>query len=627
MNIQNVDIGDIVAGKTIREIDKETVANLAKSIKAVGLKQNLVGYMDDKGTCHITAGNHRLAALKKIKWQGPVPVRIEPKEEAVNTALTENAVRKNMRLVEEVLAFKMLHAEGKTQKDIMACYDVTASYYEKIMALIGLPDDILEAWLANDIDYDHAKEFATAGHDLALKVFNEIKEKGKFFYRDGYDPNGVSVSRLHALLFGDRPSQLDAVIRYVTNNEDAMKAYLKAGGAVTTDLFQNETYLEDGALAEEIVGMALTSKAQALTEEQGWQWTEVVAGTLKWEKISSYPKRFYPQKIYSITDEQKAEYDYLSNLEQHTDEQDQRYTELEEIASQYEEQFDPEITKVAGILVGLDYGGEVTVIPVVRKDDIAKAREMMPEQIPEITKAGKDDSGYSATLVTQLNQIKRAAIHCDLIDGNEDRIVQLANEYLNADPFSLTRFNLSNIPDTLPNGAAELGLHPPKEVEEAYKGQLKRGRNAASRLRALLVEIAIRLDTCEFEPNIRKWWTPNERFFDKLKKPQLIEVLTDIGAPKPQAGSGLTAWEERKKGQLVEQVALYFSGEPKAEARSQNGELHAEAVTAIEAAKTWLPPCLRTAEEDDMPTMSEEEEAVESAAMEEAERLESEAAA
>jgi len=100
-------------GNVRKTQNKASIDELAASIKALGLQQNLVVKKTGK-TFAVVAGGRRLLALQKLAKAGDVapdfevPCRITEAKDATEISLAENVVRENMHPADEFEAFRNL---------------------------------------------------------------------------------------------------------------------------------------------------------------------------------------------------------------------------------------------------------------------------------------------------------------------------------------------------------------------------------------------------------------------------------------------------------------------------------------------------------------------------------------
>lgn len=94
--------------------DAAKLAELADSIKAVGVLQNLVAFAQPDGLLAVAAGGRRLSALQQLLATGDidngylVPVKVVAETMAVTLSLTENSHREDMHPVDQIRAFMTL---------------------------------------------------------------------------------------------------------------------------------------------------------------------------------------------------------------------------------------------------------------------------------------------------------------------------------------------------------------------------------------------------------------------------------------------------------------------------------------------------------------------------------------
>lgn len=103
------------------------VEEMANSIEAVGILQNLIGVDQPDGTIGIVGGEGRRRGTGILVLRGVVdadtpfvPVKILPVELAVAASMIENGRRKNMHPAEQIIGFRTLQQDGKTPSQIGA---------------------------------------------------------------------------------------------------------------------------------------------------------------------------------------------------------------------------------------------------------------------------------------------------------------------------------------------------------------------------------------------------------------------------------------------------------------------------------------------------------------------------
>ena len=117
------------------------IEQLAASIEAHGLLQNLQAKPAGKGTFEVVAGARRHAALKlmakqkKIEADHPVPCHVLDGEDATEISLAENEIRQAMHPADQFDAFKALADQGMSDEDIAARFGVTVQVVRQRLKL------------------------------------------------------------------------------------------------------------------------------------------------------------------------------------------------------------------------------------------------------------------------------------------------------------------------------------------------------------------------------------------------------------------------------------------------------------------------------------------------------------
>lgn len=107
---KKIEVGQIIVGKRLRPVDTEAVADLAASIAQVGLIQPIVvAKTEDADEYTLIAGRHRLAAVKKLKWETVQCVvrTVANRDEAQMLEIDENLSRKELSAAEEAAQIKL----------------------------------------------------------------------------------------------------------------------------------------------------------------------------------------------------------------------------------------------------------------------------------------------------------------------------------------------------------------------------------------------------------------------------------------------------------------------------------------------------------------------------------------
>ncbi|AZS51562.1 ParB/RepB/Spo0J family partition protein [Entomomonas moraniae] len=142
-----------------RDIDPQSLEELAQSIKAQGVMQPIVVRPIGKGRYEIIAGERRWrasqqAGLDKI----PALVREIPDETAIALALIENIQREDLNPIEEAVALQRLQQEFElTQQQVAEAVGKSRTAVTNLLRLISLPEDIKVMLAHGDLEMGHAR--------------------------------------------------------------------------------------------------------------------------------------------------------------------------------------------------------------------------------------------------------------------------------------------------------------------------------------------------------------------------------------------------------------------------------------------------------------------------------------
>ena len=145
-----------------RHFDKESLQELADSIKEKGIIQPLVVISNSDGTYGLIAGERRLRASQLINLESvPVVIReISGDDELLELALIENVQRQDLNPIEEAHAYeKLIRIFAYTQEQAASRVGKKRSTVTNRLRLLQLPDFIQD---------DISKKILTEGHARAI---------------------------------------------------------------------------------------------------------------------------------------------------------------------------------------------------------------------------------------------------------------------------------------------------------------------------------------------------------------------------------------------------------------------------------------------------------------------------
>lgn len=137
---------------------KPDVTDILPSIRESGIRQTLL--VRKEGDHYgVVAGRRRYFALKEIeKETGKTPMapcaimREEDAASAISASVIENIGRLPASEMEQYVAFKRLHDEGRSVEDIAAFFGVTDLLVKRVLALASLAEPIRRLYAQDEID-------------------------------------------------------------------------------------------------------------------------------------------------------------------------------------------------------------------------------------------------------------------------------------------------------------------------------------------------------------------------------------------------------------------------------------------------------------------------------------------
>ena len=169
-----VNINDIHFRSNVRkEIDvtSDSFQHFKEDIHKNNLLNPLTVYKDPKtGNFILIAGHRRLEALKELNVEtAPIHILDAPNGNFSAIQLSENVYRKDLTLLEEVLAFQSMINEKSTIKEIAEKFGSNQSYVKKRLQLANLHPRLLISPIFESSEFD-LKEFLTLStNDLSVQ--------------------------------------------------------------------------------------------------------------------------------------------------------------------------------------------------------------------------------------------------------------------------------------------------------------------------------------------------------------------------------------------------------------------------------------------------------------------------
>ncbi|MBB1488342.1 ParB/RepB/Spo0J family partition protein [Oceanospirillum sediminis] len=159
-----------------RDMDQDSLEDLASSIRAQGIMQPIVVRPVTGEKFEIIAGERRWRAAQLAELdQVPVIVRDVSDDAAIAMSLIENIQRENLNPVEEAIALQRLQQEFElTQQQVADAVGKSRSAVTNLLRLLALSDDVKKMLEYGDLEMGHARALlsleASQQSDIARQV-------------------------------------------------------------------------------------------------------------------------------------------------------------------------------------------------------------------------------------------------------------------------------------------------------------------------------------------------------------------------------------------------------------------------------------------------------------------------
>lgn len=618
--IEQIPLSRLVPSKAnVRRVNGTVgVSELADSIEAHGLIQNLTVRKGKKGKYEVVAGSRRLAALHLLVKEGrltedtEIPCNVRDDDNDTELSLAENVQREAMHVVDEILSYRQLAENGMAPDIIASRFGQSVITVRQRLKLANLSPKVLEELRTDEMTIEQARA-------LALSDSHEEQER-VWFESPSYNRDPRS---LRSMLTHEHVRSTDWLARFV-----GLEAYEAAGGGIIRDLFgeDSSTFLTDPVLLTRLAKTSLEQAAEPLKTE-GWAWVETSLSSAVVYSFSG--GRIYPQTR-ALTDAEQAE---LSTLEESYDvvqagieayeegdpaiEADEaKLAEIEQridVIRDGTRSYDPQEMALAGCIVAIDHGGGLHISRgYVKSEDRDKLALLQRGEDVDGTNSdaasapvAEPEPEYSAALVEELTAIRTAAMRVELANRptialaallyplvgrifqsgyvSYDAAVEISGQRRELAPSIKEPGEVRALAtwqaikeawgDTLPGQPADLWAwlldqSTDKLLEllafvtaanlNGVKAKHEQSRDRLANVEQIAVAVSLDIGT---------YWTADAAFLGRLSKAGIAEVLDEAGC--------------------ASQVARAIEKAPKAEAV-------AEAEKQL-AGKGWLPAVLRTA--------------------------------
>lgn len=576
--------------------DATKLAELAESIKAVGVLQNLVAFTQPDGLLAVAAGGRRLAALQQLLAAGDidndylVPAKVVSEDMAVTLSLTENSHREDMHPADQIRAFMTLSESGKTAAQIGSVLGYTTRHVQKCLRLAGMAPALLEALSTDVINLDQLQALsASEDHQRQLNVWQNALAGYSYEQR----PEALRREVLCDEISAENNIQLSFVGR---------EAYELAGGDFRYDLFTDEGFITDPALLERLTREKLHTVAKEIADAEGWKWSEGRLSMIRPYGEDAQQYRLEPQpkaELTGVEHTQIAEWEAERNALEDTEENIDRIMQLNEnielLTEQAENRAWVYVDRIrGGVVASLKDGALCIQRGVMLRVEVEKAQQVADQTAlsPLDAKPKNDEErqrdpveAISLPLLTKVSSERTLAVQAALMQQPEKSVALLAwtlclnvfgsGAYSKPAQISLTckHYSLTN---DAPSGKEGTAFQVLMQEGERLEALLPQGwtQDFTSFFTLNTTDLTALLGFCTacsldgvqsrdmghtscspldaletaLDFHMRDWWQPTKaNFFDHLKKPQIIDALNEAG----QTGAARDA-DKMKKGDAAE---------------------------------------------------------------------------
>lgn len=160
-------------------MDKESLDDLARSIKAQGIVQPVLVRELPNGSYELIAGERRWRAAQLAELDTiPAIVRNIPDETAIAVGLIENIQRENLNPVEEARALQRLIDEfGMTHQSAADSIGRSRAAVSNLLRLLGLSQKARSMLEQGELDMGHARALLALPPEIQDKAAQEVVDK------------------------------------------------------------------------------------------------------------------------------------------------------------------------------------------------------------------------------------------------------------------------------------------------------------------------------------------------------------------------------------------------------------------------------------------------------------------
>lgn len=566
-----------------------SIVELASTIAAQGLLQNLVGYLDpaDKTSALIVAGGRRLTAIRYAMEKGwisvdyTVDVKLVREEDAELVGLIENGTHEVMNPAKEAVAYSKLVARGYSAEDVAAIFSVDVAFVQRRVRLTSVAPEIFAAFETGVLSLDSIRAFTVSSdHEQQRQVFGMLA------------PN-FDATRIRKLLTESSVSMDRPIVSWV-----GLSAYLEAGGRLQSDLYHDQSYLLDVVLLENLAKQKLESETISALAHESWAWVEYCTRPISnFELQYTLGYRYAPYVHDTLSEADQVEVDALndalSDLDDTDDFADEQaeslQAQIEAIESRYSRVAE-EAKPFAGVVACFNSEGQLHLIRgVMRNDDVKAHLAALRNSDTSTDTKLVEKSKYSERIVREVTANQTFALQAELMANHHVALCMLAARLVSQLDFSLfsVETNLLDIKLTVFSGDSVESTSDSRavkllsEAEQNWKAKLSQCDDSlfstllsweAAEVTALISFVVARSLNAQSatvsrrNPGIDKlsnalnfdmsdYWEPTpSTYFNMMKKEHIIADLSPYAS-----ATDLAAMVKMKKSELVHKATKVLS--------------------------------------------------------------------
>lgn len=576
------------------------IDQLTESLRVSGLLANLIGLETETGV-EIVAGGRRLRALNKLTDDDvidPIPVLVTADAATAQAwAGAETHARVDHHPADEIRAYAAMSKLGRTPEDIARTFAKPVRHVRGRLALAALPISALMALRENKISIDMAKVLTQSLDDTA-RLERVLQAVLKDELRGWQITNALRDGRIEAT---DR--------RAVFVGLDTYRA---EGGALTENLFDDETLLHDAELLDKLFRHKLDLAVETVAANCDWAFVTPVYDQAHVDlRQTEGMERIYRVPV-ELPEADQDEWARLEELEEDGALDEEGHVKLKTLRDRAEGDYEPEDIETAGVWVYVDTNGKLKVSPAFRPKTRGQKSGTGDDNIEKTTTS---QPPVAQAAIEDLHRIQTLALQTALVDKPELLLDLLAYqiEAQLSSWSSLLAVNLTDqsiIPEkhdpadsalTLDKRLTETsnasGKPSPSDVAAdfaAFRAKGKKHRNtvlaqhlartvqrpqhSTATLGKLLAD-DLSIDT-------RKTWTPDAPiYFSRCSQPHLVDHFVELTGFE-RDDERVQAFEKQGKGDKVKDLHGLLHDLSVREAmglsRADNARIDG-----------WLPPAIR----------------------------------